>query len=420
MTVFKAGSRGRDSRPECREVHSAVTKLLAKAAELLVLAGMSAFPVSADYGYFWCLSLVGGQGSYYSDVFGGDENQSFAYEGEFASYLDRTGVRSTDFGGAVCYFHPNRGAAEEELASRSHQERRLFPGYPVKLTGWKSGTGERPTEGGRTAGSGFLCSFNPRMQEAEGFLGGLFDRYGPCPTEGGRQWGSHFTGSRKSRLERLIEARGLRPDRFIAAENPSNIPNWRDNALAFTCRDRDGSVKKAIVWDVAFMESLDRKADSPWASVAVLAHEIAHHANSDTVQDNIPAPQRRQQELHADKWAGFALAQLGVAKSDAVAVFGLLGDGGTTHPSARERLKWASEGWVAGASQDPDRRRTDDRFPPDYDDDRDVVPPPPPPPPKVAKYCVTDWGVCPMGQSLPPGQPCYCPSAYGPVWGKTQ
>ena len=389
----------------------AVARRLARAfPALLALSGAGAGTAAAADGYFYCLSIVGA-GAYYSDLFRGAESQAFAYAAEFASYLDGDGVPSTAYGGAVCYFQSSRSVAENELALRSRQD--LTP-LPVKRTGWQPYADDspvgRPGGAGRApSGSGFLCSFNPRAQEAERFFGGLFDRHGPCPSEG---WGAYFTGDRKERLDRLIEARGLRPDRFIAAENPVNI-QVSNNAMAFTCRDRNGTIKKAIVWDVAFMERLDRQAGSEWASVAVLGHEIAHHANSDTVQDNIPAPERREQELHADKWAGFALAQLGVDRDEAVAVFGLLGNGGNTHPPARQRVRWAGEGWDAGAAAGGGRRRPDPRHPPDR-------PTSDPPPQQQAAYCVTGFGVCPMSAPAAQGTPCYCPSAYGPVWGQVQ
>lgn len=384
---------------------------------LLVLSGAGAGTAVAADGYFYCSSIVGA-GAYYSGVFRGEDSRSFAYAAEFASYLDGIGVPSTAYGGAVCYFQRSRRAAEGELASISRQD---FSPIPIHRTGWRPYAVEddRPAErprpgggGGAPSGSGFLCSFNPRAQETERFFGGLFNRHPPCPSEG---WGAYFTGDRKERLDRLIEARGLRPDRFIAAENPVNIQaNWRNNAMAFKCRDRDGTIKKAIVWDVEFMERLDRQAGSEWASVAVLGHEIAHHANSDTVQDNIPAPERREQELHADKWAGFALAQLGVDREEAVAVFGLLGNGGNTHPPARQRVEWAREGWDAGAAAGGGGRRPDPRRP------GPSPQPYPTPQPQQSSYCVTNWGVCPMSAPAAQGDPCYCPSAYGPVWGQVQ
>ena len=35
----------------------------------------------------------------------------------------------------------------------------------------------------------------------------------------------------------------------------------------------------------------------------------------------------------------------------------------------------------------------------------------------VARLCATTYGACYLGGPLCVGDPCYCPSAYGPVWG---
>jgi hypothetical protein len=40
-----------------------------------------------------------------------------------------------------------------------------------------------------------------------------------------------------------------------------------------------------------------------------------------------------------------------------------------------------------------------------------------PPMPPVARVCATAAGVCPMAVAIPAGSSCYCPSAWGPVWG---
>ena len=37
-----------------------------------------------------------------------------------------------------------------------------------------------------------------------------------------------------------------------------------------------------------------------------------------------------------------------------------------------------------------------------------------------AYQCITPYGWCQLYQPLPYGSSCYCPSAYGPVWGIAQ
>ena len=141
-----------------------------------------------------------------------------------------------------------------------------------------------------------------------------------------------------------------------------------------------------IMWDPDFMGELDRSAGTKWASVAVLAHEIAHHANNDTGQGRLPAHKRREQELYADRWAGQRLRSFGARRNEAVAVFAQMGEGGETHPPSRQRVAAAGEGWDraeegglgTGRSTGPSTRS-------------------PPPQPRLAQFCLDGFGnpVCP-------------------------
>lgn len=188
----------------------------------------------------------------------------------------------------------------------------------------------------------FVCGFNP-FTRGDGLLGRLFDDKPPCPQQ---FWGNYFRRDAREYLSDLIRETGTRRDRYKAAAAPSDIPEnvWRNNAVAFLCREGP-EVKMAVVWDPSFMQLLDQRAGTYWASVAVLAHEIAHHANGDTSQDRLVGEARKNQELHADWWSGRQLALMGVSKREAVAVFNLMGRGNSTHPPSAERVQWAAAGW---------------------------------------------------------------------------
>ena len=275
-------------------------------------------------------------------------------------------------------------------------------------------------DGTENLASGFLCSFNPQSAAPRNF-----SSVPPCPSTG---WGSYFSGDMRDRLSELIERTGLRKDRFVATGDPGNIARdkWERNAVAYTCQDSDGTIKKAIMWDSAFMREMDDRAGTSWASVAILGHEIAHHINSDTVQTTMSGRKSREQELYADRWAGYTLAQLEVEEEDAVAVFGHLGPGGDTHPPSTERVEWASEGWSEGAANrpDPSPRRTETDYTPEReggDTRRTRYPSPTPPPsPRYATMCVTQIGSCALGMPIIAGNACYCPTFYGPAWGIAQ
>ena len=223
----------------------------------------------------------------------------------------------------------------------------------------------------------FVCTFDYLSPAQIPSLMGMGPHGKPMCPSSPSNYGSYFSGDRQEALERLIEQAGVRQDRIVTMEKAG-----LQNAVAMLCEDYDGEVKQLVVWDPHFLGELDRKAGTNWASVAVLAHELAHHLNNDTGQNpgRIPPHERREQELYADRYAGQKLRAFGVSKDNAVAVFHHLGAGGDTHPSADERVVMAGEGWEAGRAQ-----TVEDVPPPDDRDypgsrKRDFDPPPPPPP----------------------------------------
>ena len=236
-----------------------------------------------------------------------------------------------------------------------------------------------------------------------------------CPS-GPSNYGSYFSDDKREALEKLIQEAGVRQDRIITMEKAGF-----QNAAAVLCQDYDGEIKQLVIWDPHFLGELDRKAGTKWASVAVLAHELAHHLNNDTGQQPglIPPHKRKEQELYADRYAGQKLRAFGASKEDAVAVFHHMGEGGETHPPSRQRVALAGEGWEAGASMDAGTTRRGLGGSPSQ---RGGTPSPgggtyPPTPPPMAMTCQTNFGVCPMMTLMPRGANCACYSAYGQIPG---
>ena len=265
----------------------------------------------------------------------------------------------------------------------------------------------------------FVCTFNHvNPAQVLNRLGMGPHRRPMCPS-GPSNYGSYFSGDRQEALERLIQAAGVREDRIVMMEQTGI-----QNAGAMLCEDYDGEVKQLVVWDPVFLTELDRRAGTNWASVAVLAHELAHHLNNDTGQNpgRIPLHERREQELYADRYAGQKLGEFGVSKEDAVAVFHHMGEGGESHPPTRQRVASASEGWEAGASMDAGTtRRGRGGFPSRRGGSSSpgggTYPPTPPP---MAMACQTNFGVCPMMQLMPSGAPCACFTPMGAIPGFAQ
>ena len=267
----------------------------------------------------------------------------------------------------------------------------------------------------------FLCTFDlanhayaARRMEEELRVG----RNGMviCPS-GSSSYGSYFSGSRLQALEALVKEAGVRQDRIVTKEMPGTR-----NAAAVLCEASDGEIRQLVIWDPNFLSELDRKAGTEWASVAVLAHELAHHLNNDTGQNpgRIPPHERRQQELYADRYAGQKLRQFGASREDAIAVFREMGSGGESHPPSWQRVEAAGEGWDSASAQPstPSTPSTSEgsNYPSTTSNAPSVTP-------VWATGCMTNYGYCMWVPGMTPaqvGQICYCPSQFGLIPGIAQ
>lgn len=121
------------------------------------------------------------------------------------------------------------------------------------------------------------------------------------------------------------------------------------NASAFV---HDG--ERVIVYNKAWVADLSRSVASKWVLDAVLAHEIAHHLNGDTLPragsyDARDANKNHEQELAADFFAGFLLAKLGASEDEATqAVRKYAGEESHSHPSKARRITAHEQGWQKG------------------------------------------------------------------------
>ena len=273
-------------------------------------------------------------------------------------------------------------------------------GEPEADSGWPSGTSDTYNHEKYTSATEiqtFACTFDLARQ---GVVDSFFNQRGSggkplCPRDTSA-YGNYFSGNRGDALSELIRSTGVREDRIIAVEQQGF-----KNAAAMLCETHDGEVKQLVIWDPAFLGELDRRAGTRWASVAVLAHELAHHHNNDTGQnhDRIPSHKRREQELFADRWAGQKLREFGTSRRDATAVFALMGEGGDTHPPSSLRVQAAGEGWDRSSTGGPGAGN---------------------PNPQPAFYCYTQLGVCQMRIAVARGTYCQCLTPTGPVTGVAQ
>ena len=123
------------------------------------------------------------------------------------------------------------------------------------------------------------------------------------------------------------------------------------NALAITYKG-----ERYILYDKSFLNKLEVLSND-WSSLFVLAHEVGHHINGHTrdflISDKIDSQtfeERREEELEADEFAGFVLANLGASINDINELFDIIGAKGddtySTHPNKDKRIAASKRGYV--------------------------------------------------------------------------
>jgi hypothetical protein len=112
-----------------------------------------------------------------------------------------------------------------------------------------------------------------------------------------------------------------------------------NNAYATVIRNR-----RYIIYDNAFLENLDGYANTKWASISVLAHEMGHHYRNHVVDREGSTPPK---ELEADYFSGYVMAKLGANANEAMAAMEKIASprASASHPAKADRLKSILQGW---------------------------------------------------------------------------
>jgi len=106
----------------------------------------------------------------------------------------------------------------------------------------------------------------------------------------------------------------------------------------------DGSGGRFLLINPEFFEQMEKVSN--WGAMVVIAHELGHHLALHNLGGDHAPERRRQMELEADHFAGFALARLGASLDEAQVIFKALPDlGTTTHPDRASRLGAVEKGW---------------------------------------------------------------------------
>lgn len=166
-----------------------------------------------------------------------------------------------------------------------------------------------------------------------------------------------FDSDRQARqaVDRIVRFTGLRSNFIVKAADV-------DNAQAFV-----QSNKRYILYNPLFMKRVASQAQTDWAAIGVMAHEVGHHLHGHTIETSGSRPVL---ELEADRYAGFVLQRMGATLEQALAGWREFSNERetATHPGLQSRLVAVTNGW--NEARDQDQGEDSDPFPePDPDID---------------------------------------------------
>lgn len=151
-----------------------------------------------------------------------------------------------------------------------------------------------------------------------------------------------FTSNEEAELavDRILEKVGLFRN-FVLQECPDI-----NNAVAKVIEVSEGYNERYILYDNNFFDKMDGNANTDWASMSILAHEIGHHLNGHSLNNQ---GSNHKYELEADFFSGAALAKLGATLAEAQSAVNTLRyeKATRTHPAKVDRLKSVKDGWYS-------------------------------------------------------------------------
>lgn len=107
--------------------------------------------------------------------------------------------------------------------------------------------------------------------------------------------------------------------------------------------------RRLILYDSVLIAGIRGATASNWSAVAVLAHEVGHHLSGHT----LTAASSPNDELAADRFAGFVLSGMGATLVESQLAVNLVASEfeSATHPARARRLVSTHEGWSQATSQ---------------------------------------------------------------------
>jgi len=145
-------------------------------------------------------------------------------------------------------------------------------------------------------------------------------------------------------MEWIMDYTGLPSRNFIIKSG--NV----QNALAVWVSD----TVRVILYGQFWMRNIRRQAQTNWASVSILAHEIGHHLSGHSLRKG---SSRKDEELEADIFSGYILYKMGATLEEACAAMQAMDNekGSETHPPKSARIAAIQNGWYKAESQDKNK-----------------------------------------------------------------
>ena len=136
----------------------------------------------------------------------------------------------------------------------------------------------------------------------------------------------------KEAVAKIMMYTGLEPNFTIISSEVSTV-------IAYI-----KGTKRYIEYNPEFIKKVRNRANTDWASVSVLAHDIGHHLLGHTLDYGNTSP---GDELAADKFSGFILFKMGATIDETVAAMKSVGHELDTlyHPPKSARIEAIKSGW---------------------------------------------------------------------------
>ncbi|HEY2720373.1 MAG TPA: hypothetical protein VGI82_01525 [Chitinophagaceae bacterium] len=108
--------------------------------------------------------------------------------------------------------------------------------------------------------------------------------------------------------------------------------------------------ERYILYNPDFVNKVNTVTKNKWASIFILAHEVAHHLEGHTLTY---VKNRPDVELQADEFAGYTLYKMGATLQQAqLAMYYIASaDATKTHPARVDRLAAIAKGWNKANTQ---------------------------------------------------------------------